>query len=241
MIFYTHPNLLHKIIFILFFLCLTSNLQAQETITIVAFGNSTTAPRKGIDKVYAQRVNENLTNSGINNIVINSGIGGSHTGSIKDNNKIKIEHAMDRFQKNVLDYHPQWVTLDFGLNDSWQDHGKDSASRIPINEFSNNLSYFIDKIKLQNGKVILLTPNPIGQKYEKWRYNKVKEYKKVTKKLAKEKKIYWINSWKLFYSYTKKKNQKIDSLLLDGIHPNDIGHQLISDAITKIIRKAEKH
>jgi lysophospholipase L1-like esterase len=213
--------------------------QNNQLIKIVAFGNSTTAPRKGIERVYIERVHESLMKDGFNNSIINSGIGGSHTGSIKDNSFSKIEHAMDRLQNAVLDYWPNWVTLDFGLNDSWQDKGKDSTSRIPIEDFKKNLTYIIDKILAQNGKVILLTPNLIGKKFEKWRYNKVLEYKIATKKIALEKHIHWIDSWKLFSKYTKKYHTELDTLLLDGIHPNDIGHQIISDAITKIIEKSK--
>lgn len=229
-------------ILILLLISLTNNFaiaQNNQCIKIVAFGNSTTAPRKNIEKVYIERVHESLIKDGVVNSIINSGIGGSHTGSINDNNYAKIEHAMDRFQKAVLDYQPNWVTLDFGLNDSWQDKGKDSASRISVNKFEKNLVYFIDKILAQQGKVILLTPNPIGKKFEKWRYNKVIEYKKATKRIAQRKHIYWINSWKLFDKYTKENHIELDAILLDGIHPNDIGHQIIAEAITKIIEKSK--
>ena len=109
----------------------------------MTFGNSTTAPRKTIKKVYAVRLHEILTDAGIDNKVINAGIPGSHTGSIKDNNLFKIAHGMDRFDTAVLIYNPNWVTINFGINDSWQDAGKKGKSRIPINEYRHNLSFFI--------------------------------------------------------------------------------------------------
>lgn len=232
----TSLNLLQKLTFCTLLLILFNyDGFAQEKLTIVTFGNSTTAPRKGVHKVYAVRINELLTDYGINNVVINSGIGGSHTGSVKDNDFIKIEHGMDRFEKAVLNNHPDWVTLNFGLNDAYQDKGKDGPSRIPIDKYRENLTYFIDQIQKQNGHVILITPNPLGKKFEAWRYNRVKQYMKVTLKLAKEKHIPLINSWKLFYGYVKGNPKGLDLLLLDGIHPNDIGHQLIANEITKII------
>lgn len=215
--------------------------QEKKELIIVTFGNSTTAPRNNIQKVYAERVHDTLLTLGINNKVINSGIGGSHTGSIKDNDYAKVEHAMDRFDKSVMAYHPSWVTLNFGLNDAWQDKGEDGPSRIPINQFEKNMSYFIDKIKAQNGRVIILTPNPIGKKFERWRYEKVKAYKKVIKKLARKNNIYRIDTWKLFYTFVRNKQDGIDFLLPDGIHPNDAGHELIAAAITKIIFRAENN
>ena len=61
--------------------------EANKQITIVAFGNSTTAKRNRVDSVYADRLPDLLKASGITCKVINSGIGGSHTGKLEDNNK----------------------------------------------------------------------------------------------------------------------------------------------------------
>jgi hypothetical protein len=66
-----------------------SSAQEKKELTIVTFGNSTTAPRKGIEKVYAVRIHEALTEAGIPNKVINSGVGSNHTGSVKDNDRPK--------------------------------------------------------------------------------------------------------------------------------------------------------
>lgn len=211
--------------------------QDSKELVIVCFGNSTTAKRKGVDTVYAERIHLLLRNSGINNKIINSGAGGSHTGSVDDNDKIKIKHAMDRFDTAVLRYDPDWVSLNFGLNDSWQDEGINGRSRIPIENYRKNLSYFIDTLKKRGTSIVLLTPNPIGKKFEKERYQLVKKYAVTTRKLAREKNISFINSWKLFYRYCRKHKQPIDVMFTDGIHPNDTGHRLIAEKITEIVEK----
>ena len=209
----------------------------SDSLIIVAFGNSTTAPRKGVDKVYSVRLHEILDYTGIPNKVINSGQGSSHTGSIKDNDFAKVNHGMDRFQETVLFYKSDWVIINFGLNDAYQDGGINSSSRIPLKDYKKNIKYFIRKIKKQGGKVILLTPNPLGNKYELFRYNQVKNYATCIREIAAKEKVEVVDSWRLFYKYAAynglKKN--IDSLFLDGIHPNDTGHELISDAISEII------
>lgn len=214
--------------------------QTRHQLVIVTFGNSTTAPRKTIKKVYAVRLHEILINAGIDNKVINAGIPGSHTGSIKDNNLYKVAHGMDRFDTAVLSYHPDWVTINFGINDSWQDAGKKGTSRIPINRYRQNLTFFIDGISREGGKVILLTPNPIGKKYKGFHRRRLKKYMKVTRQLAKNKNIPLIDTWKLFPDSVRKKQKGIDSLLLDGVHPNDTGHKLIANAIAKIIISSSK-
>jgi lysophospholipase L1-like esterase len=232
---------LHFLAVLLITLLSTFSLaQDKKELTIVTFGNSTTALRKGIEKVYAVRIHEGLIENGIPNKVINSGIGGSHTGSIKDNDKGKVEHGMDRFEKAVLSHRPDWVTLNFGLNDAYQDKGEGTSSRIPIEKYTENLTYFITEIKKIDGKIILLTNNPLSSKLEQFRHDRLKIYKNAVIKLAKSENVELINSWKLFHRYAKKNATGMEGLLPDGTHPMDTGHQLIAEKIIKIIKKKNR-
>lgn len=233
-----HALMKRSLLIILFFVlwCIPSHSQQKE-ITIVTFGNSTTARRKGVTKVYAQSVHEKLDSLGIPNDVINAGVGSSHTGSIKDNDFAKVVHAMDRFDTSVLRHRPDWVTLNFGLNDAYQDKGIGASSRIPVKNFRKNIRYYIKKIRKQGGKIILLTPNPLGSKYEPFRHERLKLYADAIRKISKCKRTYLIDSWELFYDWEKGKPTNIDGLFTDGIHPNDEGHRLIAEKIVEIISK----
>jgi len=236
-------HLLSKVYKVLFLVLLSTISFAQEKkeLTIVTFGNSTTAVRKGIEKVYAIRIHEALNEAGISNKVINSGIGGSHTGSAKDYSRgTNIEHGMDRFEKAVISHRPDWVTLNFGLNDSYQDKGDGTASRIPLEAFISNLTHYITEIKKINGRIILLTPNPLSSKLEPFRHERLKLYRDAVIKLAKSERVELINSWKVFGKYASKDPAGMEGLLPDGLHPMDIGHKLIADEIVKIIKKRNR-
>lgn len=209
--------------------------QQKHPLTIVTFGNSTTAPRKNVDSVYALRLATILDRHGIANHIINAGVPGSHTGSIKDNNLFKIAHGMDRFDTAVLAHHPDWVTINFGLNDSWQDKGRKGPSRIPVDQYRHNLNYFVDHIRKAGGHVILLTPNPVGKKNRGFHTRRLKKYKRAVHQLARQKNVPFINTWKLFGRYVHRRHEHIDALLLDGVHPDDEGHQIIAQAIAAII------
>lgn len=209
--------------------------QSVDTIKIVCFGNSTTAPRKNIKKIYPVRLRDTLQKINIPVVVLNAGLGGSHTGSIKDNNFHKIAHGKDRFDSAVLNQKPDWVIIAFGINDAWQDKGQDSSSRIPLKQYINNLTFFIDKIQELGGRVILMSPNPIGIKYEHWRLKQLSVYAKATQRLARKKKTAFVNTWKLFNKAVKENTNGVDALLLDGLHPNDMGHEIMSNAILTIL------
>lgn len=229
-------NILTLLIFI--FTCTIS--YSQKPITIVCFGNSTTAFRKGVNKVYSVRLHEKLDSAGISNHVINSGVGSSHTGSIKDNAVAKVVHAMDRFDTAVLKHHADWVTINFGLNDAYQDKGQGTPGRIPLKNYKKNIRHFIKNVRKQGSKVILLTPNPQTSTYEEFRRQNVKTYAEAIKKIAKCKNTYLIDTWKLFYDWGKDKPGNIDSLFQDKLHPNDGGHELVAQAIFEIIKTHTK-
>jgi lysophospholipase L1-like esterase len=209
--------------------------QSRHELVIVTYGNSTTAPRNTINEVYAVRLNKILTEAGIKNTVINSGKGGSHSGSFSEKDRYKIAHGRDRLDTAVLRYHPDWVTINFGINDSWQDEGKKDPSRISLKEFRENISFFVDHIQGIGGKVILLTPNPIGEKYKGFHRRRLKKYMRAIREVANTKKVSLIDTWKLFGRYTANNPEKLDALLLDGMHPNDNGHMLIAEEISRII------
>lgn len=225
---------------LIFLLSTFSFAQDKKELTIVTFGNSTTAPRKGIEKVYAVRIHEALSEAGIPNKVINSGIGSSHSGSVRDNSLAKIEHGMDRFEKAVISHHPDWVSLNFGLNDAYQDKGEGTSSRIPLENYVANLTHFIREIKKIDGKIILLTPNPLSSKLPQFRHERLKLYRDAVIKLARSEHVELINSWKLFHRYAKKSPGGMEGLLPDGTHPMDTGHKLIADQIVKIIKKRNR-
>jgi len=75
-----------------------------KKFTIVAFGDSITAPRKNI-VVYSDLLRKEFAGKNVD--VINAGIGGNTTA-----------HALARFEKDVLARDPDLVIMQFGNNDS---------------------------------------------------------------------------------------------------------------------------
>ena len=56
--------------------------------------------------MYSQRLPELLLKYGIPNIILNQGVGGSHTGKLTDNNRHRVQHAQDRLEEAVLKEQP---------------------------------------------------------------------------------------------------------------------------------------
>ena len=209
------------------------------------FGDSTTAVRPGaVSKVYSQRVLESLQSVGSSLGVANAGIGGNTT-----------RDAMKRITTDVLQYKPRIVVMQFGINDSAVDVWKKppvTEPRVPTTEFEGNLRAMIRQCREQNAKVILMTTNPLRwtsrlkQMYGKPPYKAEAEdgfdaptlagHNEIVRSLGKELDVPLVDVRAAYPDFAKAHDTTIDGLLLDGMHPNDLGHQLVSELLVPVIR-----
>ncbi len=219
------------------------NGETPRTFRVVAFGDSTTACRESIKKVYSQRLRETLSKSGpgYRFEVFNAGVR-SHT----------TRHGRDRFERDVLARDPDLVIVQFGLNDSCIDvHKGKTSPRVTQTTYERNLVYFISRLRERNAGVILMTPNPgrwtetIKKTWGKPPYNTDdpmgfnllnRKYAESVRRVAREMKVPLIDVYRLFVDYDKKEGRSMDELLPDGMHPNDTGHRMIADALLPIIQ-----
>lgn len=217
-----------------------SLLQAQvpfkDTLCIVAFGNSITAERNTVKQVFAQRLPQLLAAQGVPCRVINSGIGGSHTGRRIDHDLFKIAHALDRLESAVLDKNPDITIISFGTNDSYIDSKvRNGPSRIPLKDFTSNLEFIISSIQNSGSKIILMAPNCLGHAYPEFQNHRLARYVRVIRKLAKKYNTAFFNNYKFFKDYDSRRGQSMDDLMLDGVHPNDKGHEIMAGQLFKLI------
>lgn len=217
----------------------------ENEVTIVTFGDSTTAPR-GKLKVYTDCLRRELPGKGIKANVINAGVPGNTTANAKA-----------RFKKDVLDQHPDIVIIQFGINDSAVDVWKKppaTRNRVVKKLYIKNLEYFIDALQKKKCKIILMTPNSLRWTSAlKFMYGKppyrpddpdgfsvtLSPYADSVREIARKKKIPIIDVYAAYQDYGKIKGQSIDDLLLDGMHPNDKGHRIVTDLLLKEILKLD--
>lgn len=208
-------------------------------LTIVAFGNSVTATRKTVKQVFAQRLPASLSKEAISAKIINSGVPGSHSGRLADNDVIKVKHALERLKTDVLDHHPDLVLVDFGINDAAIDVRKGEA-RIPLPDFKRNMEYMVKEMQQNGIKVVLMTPNARGGNRKISLNKDLANYADVILALSKKYKTGFVDNFKMFMEFPAKSGESLDSLLLDGIHPNDRGHEMMAELITQEIVRLYK-
>lgn len=221
---------------------------AQATpITVVAFGDSTTALR-GPLKVYAQVLQEELPKRGIPvTKVVNSGIGGHTTAD-----------AARRFEKDVLAHKPDIVIIQFGLNDGsidlWR-NPKAKDPRVSVAEYRRNLEQMIASLKLRGVHVILMSFNPmrwtpkLKEMYGKPPYKPddpdgfnvvLQDYLTTVREIAKQEKVSFLDVYAMYDKFPKETGRSVDTLLPDGVHPNDEGQRMVADLILEEIAKLKE-
>lgn len=211
---------------------------------IIMFGDSTTAPRGGVRKVYSTRVQDALEGVGSSLVVYNAGIPGNTT-----------RDARRRLASDVLAHQPRVVVIQFGINDSAVDVWKKppaAAPRVPLAEYVANLRAMIEAAREQKARVILMTTNPLRwtpklkELYGHPPYKPEAEdgfdapflaaYNDAVRKLAAELNVPLVDVRSAYPELAKKRQTSLDQILLDGMHPGDMGHQLVAELLIPVVR-----
>jgi sialidase-1 len=212
---------------------------------IIMFGDSTTAPRGSV-KVYATRVEIALQSIGSSLSVYNSGVPSNTT-----------VQARKRLQEDVLRHKPRIVVMQFGINDSAVDVWKKPPTtepRVSLSAFIDNCRAMITEAQQQGTKVIVMTTNPLRwtsklrELYGKTPYNADAEdgfeslnltrYNDALRKLAAELKVPLVDVHNAYPAFAVKHKTTIDAMLTDGMHPGELGHQLVAELLVPAIRDA---
>ena len=220
--------------------CIAVHGQTAGPVRIVAFGDSTTAPRASLT-VYPTLLERDLNARGsVPCQVINAGVPGNTTAM-----------AQKRLETDVLAVRPKLVIIQFGINDSAFDVWKSppaTAPRVSIEDYRKNLRHFVEASRNAGAAVILMTPNPLRWtpamkiKYGKPPYDPARPdgfnltlvaYVDAMRALAQEMNVPLLDVAKV---YAALPPESVDALLPDGMHPNQRGHDLVAQLLADVIR-----
>lgn len=211
--------------------------EVADPASIVAFGDSTTAPR-GPLHVYPELLEGDLKKAGISARVINAGVPGNTTAL-----------ARQRFEKDVLAHKPSITIISFGINDAAIDVWKgETKPRVPLEEYEANLRHFIEELRKIGSTVVFFTPNPLAWTPElKEMYGKppyttetdggfnfmLEHYADAMRAVAAAENVHLVDVRKELAELGDRVG--MDLLLLDGMHPNDDAHRRTADRLLECL------
>jgi lysophospholipase L1-like esterase len=172
--------------------------------------------------------------------IINSGIGGN-----------TILDGLNRLQKDALSYNPDFIIVNFGLNDGmlkekkkylndteqlfYKDNNWYYVTRVNIDDFKYAYSKLINILKSKEIKILLLSINPTLDSFPLSEDNNFKKKQKEIYEVYNERIIQiaansdvdYIDLWEVFVL----NNELERHIQEDGIHPNEAGLELIAESV----------
>lgn len=154
--------------------------------------------------------------------VTNSGISGNTSRDL-----------LVRFQRDVVDLHPNWVSICIGINDVWRQYDSPAIpdEHVSPQEYEKNLEKMILLVKGQVKGIFLLTPYYMEPNKADWMRGRMDEYGAVCERLSQKHDCILVNLQEAFNRYFKYRHSSY--IAWDRVHPNQIGATIIAREFLK--------
>lgn len=222
----------HRLLFFLIFCLAVFNLCGQPLLlqdrqVVVTLGNSITEGGERPDGyVHVMRRTMEALYPEMTVYFVNAGIGGH-----------KSTDMLDRFERDVRQYAPDWVTISVGVNDVW--HGfkdnhitGDGPLAVPLPVYKEKLLKMIDMAKQKNIRVALFTATVIKENLSSPENQKLVPYNQAVREIAKKSKCLLIDQdaacRQLLLPLQKPDMANQGVLTGDGVHMLPAGNWLMA-------------
>jgi lysophospholipase L1-like esterase len=142
----------------------------------------------------------------------------------------QTRHLKDRWQKDVIDLKPDWLSVMIGTNDVWRqfDIPKMTEQHVLPDEYESNYKTILDQVRPSLKGLVLMTPFFVEANKQDAMRARMDQYGQIVKKLAEKYDAVFVDvqaaidaALKHLYSGT---------LAWDRVHPNQTGHMIIAKA-----------
>ena len=194
-----------------------------DSITDVKFNRRKRFTIKG-ENVYALQLKKRFKKYSKNIKVEIKGIASNRT-----------YHVYDRLTSDCISLKPDVVIMLIGVNDAWENYVPEKYPPLlrPMEPHIREI-YRRLRTELPNTQILYLMPFLIDAVEEKFPYHKtLDEFREVLKSIALENGATVLDLQEVFYQAQKSVEPK--KLAVDGIHPTNLGHKVMAEAIEKVL------
>ncbi len=151
--------------------------------------------------------------------ITNSGVSGNTS-----------RELLARFDRDVVDLKPDWVSICIGINDVWRQFDTPAILNYQImpDVYEANMRQMLDKVQSKVKGIFILTPYIMEPCREDWMRARMDEYVAICHKLAAEYGATLIDLQAVFDDYFQFRHSAY--IAWDRIHPNQIGATIIARA-----------
>ena len=171
------------------------------------------------------RVIENMLVAGypeLNIRITNSGVNGNTSRDL-----------LKRFERDVVELNPQWVSICIGINDVWRQFDVPAIPEVQVEpcEYRENLEKMIQKISGKVKGVFILSPYYIEPNREDFMRKRMDEYGKICKELSEKYGCTFVDFQKLYEDFCEIRHSSC--IAWDRVHPNQMGSTLMAKEFLK--------
>ena len=154
--------------------------------------------------------------------VTNSGTGGNTSRDL-----------LNRFDRDVVDLNPDWVSICIGINDVWRqfDSPAITSGHVYPDEYERNVETMIEKVKGKVKGIFILSPYIIEPLREDMMRKEMDKYVEICRRLADKHGCIFVDFQQMFEDYCKIRHSSY--LAWDRIHPNQVGATLMAREFLK--------
>ena len=147
----------------------------------------------------------------------------------------RITDLEARWQRDVLDLSPDWLSVMIGINDVWQQFSNQPyPDKAKIKQYENIYRTLLKRTRHDLKGLILMSPYFIESDPSNLMRKHMDAYSRVVEKLAHEFDALFVDTQAAFSHYLT--HQPAQSLSDDRIHPNRTGHMIITNAFLESIK-----
>lgn len=151
--------------------------------------------------------------------VSNTGIDGNTSRDLKE-----------RFQTDVIDLKPDWISICIGINDVWRQFDTPSMPDCHVypDEYEKNLEEMMLSVKDRVKGIFIMTPYYMETNKDDPMRKCMETYIEICKKLAEKHRCGLIDLQAVFDGYFQYRHSAY--IAWDRVHPNQVGATLIAKA-----------
>lgn len=140
-----------------------------------------------------------------------------------------------RWQTDVLDLKPDWLSIMIGINDVWRqfDQPLITESHVYIDEYERTLRKLVEETKPSVKGIVLMTPFYIEPNEDDAMRRTMDEYGAVVKKIADETGTLFVDTQAAFNAVLTDIYPA--TLAWDRVHPSTVGHMVLAKAFLRAV------
>ena len=146
----------------------------------------------------------------------------------------RVYDLEERWTRDCIDLHPDWVSILIGINDTWRRY--DSGKLSPIEEFEACYRRLLDRVKAEtSARVILLEPFVLPTPPDRvaWREDPTR----ASPRFAASPRITGRSTCRWMASLPRRLRRPAAFWAADGVHPTQAGHALIAQAWIRAVEE----